>query len=296
MKPLLEVDGLARSYPTRKNLLGRTTRRLDAVKDVSFEVGKGETLGIVGETGAGKSTVGRLVLRLIEADAGTIRYDGVDLRELSRSKMRAMRRRMQMIFQDPFSSLDPRMTIRGAIGEPLKIYQDLTADERDERVLELLERVGMRADHLDRYPREFSGGQLQRIAIARALTTDPEFVVCDEPVAALDVSIQAQVLNLLLDLQAERGLSYLFISHDLSLVRFLAHRVAVMSKGEIVETGTTEQIFSDPQDPYTRKLLSAIPEPRPTRISRWPGSQQGAAGVNADGLQASLPVAASTEA
>lgn len=270
MEPLLEVEGLRKSYPVRKNVLGRTTEHFHAVRDVSFEFGRGETLGIVGETGAGKSTVGRLALRLIEPDAGSIRFDGIDLNTLSRRELRATRRRMQMIFQDPFSSLDPRMSIRATVGEPFQIHQGLKGAELDARILELLERVGMRADHLDRYPREFSGGQLQRIAIARALATEPEFIVCDEPVAALDVSIQAQVLNLLIDLQVERGLSYLFISHDLSLVRFLAHRVAVMCQGEIVEIGTTEEIFSDPKHPYTRKLLSAVPVARPTRVSRRP--------------------------
>lgn len=270
MSALLAADGLHKSYVVRRDPFGRPKRRFHAVKDVSFTVGRGETLGVVGESGAGKSTLGRLALRLIEPDDGRLSYDGVDLSGLSRSAMRAMRPRMQMIFQDPFSSLDPRMTIRGAVGEPLRIHRGMSGSALDAKVLDLLERVGMRKDHLDRYPREFSGGQLQRIAIARALATEPEFIVCDEPVAALDVSIQAQVLNLLLDLQAERGLSYLFISHDLGLVRFLAHRVAVMNAGEIIETASTEDIFTDPQEPYTQKLLSAIPEPRPTRRSRWP--------------------------
>ncbi|ROO87471.1 oligopeptide transport system ATP-binding protein [Actinocorallia herbida] len=272
MSALLQAELLGKRYRVRRGMPGRPARYFDAVKDVSFEIGRGETLGIVGESGAGKSTVGRLVLRLVEADTGAIRYDGQDLRELSGRGMRSMRSHMQMIFQDPFSSLDPRMTVGAAVAEPLRLHKGLKGAELEHRVLDLLQRVGMRADHLDRYPREFSGGQLQRIAIARALATDPEFIVCDEPVAALDVSIQAQVLNLLLDLQAERGLSYLFISHDLSLVRFLAHRVAVMSQGAIVETGTAEEIFAEPAHAYTRKLLSAIPEPRPTRVSRWPGS------------------------
>lgn len=272
MTSLLEVEGLNKSYPSKRNLLGRVTERFDAVKNVSFEIGHGETLGIVGETGAGKSTVGRLVLRLIDADSGSVTYDGVDLSTLSRSQLRASRRRIQMIFQDPFTSLDPRMTIGAAIAEPLRIHQRIKGEELEARTLEALERVGMRKDHLQRYPREFSGGQLQRIAIARALTTAPEFIVCDEPVAALDVSIQAQVLNLLIDLQVERGMSYLFISHDLSLVRFLAHRVAVMRNGEIVETGPTEQVFHSPEHEYTKKLLSAIPQAKPTRASRWPGA------------------------
>jgi len=232
---------------------------------VGFTVAPGETLGIVGETGAGKSTVGRMVLRLVEPDAGAVRLFGQDVLALSGRELRRLRSRAQMVFQDPFSSLDPRMVVRDQVGEPLLVHRSLPRADRDELVAALLKRVGMREDHLDRYPREFSGGQLQRIAIARALATDPDFVVCDEPVAALDVSIQAQVLNLLLDLQAERGLGFLFISHDLSLVRFLAHRTAVMRHGEIVETGPTEQLFTDPQHPYTRALVSAIPRLAPRR-------------------------------
>lgn len=272
MSTLLEVSGLNKSYVTKRNVLGRPTRTLQAVKNVSFDLQRGETVGIVGETGAGKSTVGRLVLRLIEPDSGKVVFDGQDVLELGKKDLRSLRQRAQMIFQDPFSSLDPRMVIRDAVGEPFTVHQGLRGEERDMRVLELLERVGMRADQLDRYPREFSGGQLQRIAIARALTTEPDFIVCDEPVAALDVSIQAQVLNLLVDLQAERGLGYLFISHDLSLVRFLAHHVVVMYMGEVVEAGPTEQLFSDPQHPYTQKLISAIPSARPSRQRRSPVS------------------------
>lgn len=265
MTPLVEVRDLRKTYPIRRNLLGKVVERLTAVAGVSFTIAPGETLGIVGETGAGKSTVGRMVLRLIEPDSGSVRMFGQDVLALRGRELRRLRQRAQMIFQDPFSSLDPRMVIRDAVGEPFTIHHGLRGEERDERVLDLLTRVGMRADHLDRYPREFSGGQLQRIAIARALATDPDFIVCDEPVAALDVSIQAQVLNLLLDLQEERGIGYLFISHDLSLVRILAHRVAVMRQGEIVEMGPTEQLFSDPQHPYTRQLIAAIPTPRPRR-------------------------------
>lgn len=272
MDNLLEVSGLNKSYVTKRNVLGRPTRTLHAVKDVSFNLKRGETVGIVGETGAGKSTVGRLVLRLIEADSGSVVFDGQEIMELGKKDLRSLRQRAQMIFQDPFSSLDPRMVIRDAVGEPFTVHQGLRGEERDTRVLELLERVGMRVDQLDRYPREFSGGQLQRIAIARALTTEPDFIVCDEPVAALDVSIQAQVLNLLVDLQHERGLGYLFISHDLSLVRFLAHHVVVMYMGEVVEAGPTEQLFSDPQHPYTQKLISAIPSARPSRQRRSPVS------------------------
>lgn len=265
MSPLLEVSGLHKSYPAKRNLLGRVTERSIVTNDVNFTVARGETLGIVGESGAGKSTIGRQVLRLIEPDSGTIRFDGEDVRKLKGKDLLSFRQRAQMIFQDPFSSLDPHMTIRNAVGEPLSIHFGIAGAERDRRVVEILQRVGMREDQLDKYPREFSGGQLQRIAIARALTLDPDFIVCDEPVAALDVSIQAQVLNLLLDLQAERGLSYIFISHDLSLVRFLAHRVMVMYRGEVVETGTAEELFENPQHPYTKTLVSAVPDPRARR-------------------------------
>jgi len=267
MSPLLEVAGLRKSFPAKRNLFGRVTERTVVSDEVSFTVGRGETLGIVGESGAGKSTVGRQVLRLIEPDSGTITFDGDDVRKLKGKDLLSFRRRAQMIFQDPFSSLDPHMTIRNAVGEPLTIHYGIKGAERDRHVVEMLERVGMRADQLDKYPREFSGGQLQRIAIARALTLDPDFIVCDEPVAALDVSIQAQVLNLLLDLQAERGLSYIFISHDLSLVRFLAHRVVVMYRGQVVETGTAEELFENPQHPYTKTLVAAVPDPRARRCS-----------------------------
>jgi len=263
--PLVEVEGLGKSFPARRDLLGRVVERHHAVRDVGFTIAPGETLGIVGETGAGKSTVGRMVLRLVEPDTGSVRLFGRDALALKGRELRSLRRRAQMIFQDPFSSLDPRMLVRDQVGEPLLVHRGLPRAERDELVVGLLERVGMRPDHLDRYPREFSGGQLQRIAIARALATDPDLIVCDEPVAALDVSIQAQVLNLLLDLQAERGIGFLFISHDLSLVRFLAHRTAVMKQGEIVEAGPTEQLFTDPQHEYTRALVSAIPRLVPRR-------------------------------
>ena len=262
MNPLLEVSDLVKTYPSKRNLLGRVRERTTVTDHVSFTVERGETLGIVGESGAGKSTVGRLALRLIEPDSGSVKFDGQDVLGLSKPELRTFRQRAQMIFQDPFSSLDPHMTIRAAVGEPLTIHRGLKGADRDAAVIALLMRVRLRADQLDKYPREFSGGQLQRIAIARALSTEPDFIVCDEPVAALDVSIQAQVLNLLIDLQRERGLAYVFVSHDLSLVRFLAHRVAVMLKGVIVETGPTEQVFTDPQHPYTKTLLHAIPDPR----------------------------------
>jgi oligopeptide transport system ATP-binding protein len=265
---MLEVRDLRKSFSMKRNLLGRTVQTFDAVKGVSFDIPAGTTLGIVGETGAGKSTVGRMVLRLIEPDGGTLTFNGADLRALDREAMRKMRRHMQMIFQDPFSSLDPRMVIGDTVGEPLTIFEGMKGEERTERVVELLERVGLGRHHFDRYPREFSGGQLQRVAIARALSTGPDLIVCDEPVAALDMSIQAQVLNLLIDLQRERQLGYLFISHDLSLVRRFAHRVAVMRNGEIVEEGESDEVFENPQHPYTKELAASIPIAKPRRRQR----------------------------
>jgi len=259
MSLILEVEGLNKSFG-RGGGLFRRTERTHVTRNVSFTLGRGETLGIVGESGAGKSTVGRQVLRLVEPDSGRIVFDGKDLLSMKRRELGQFRQRAQMIFQDPFSSLDPHMTVRDSVGEPLRIHSRLNRVERDEKVLEAIRRVGLRSDQLLKYPKEFSGGQLQRIAIARALITNPDMIVCDEPVAALDLSIQAQVLNLLIELQAERGLSYLFVSHDLSLVRFLAHRVAVMYRGEIVEMASAEEIFENPQHEYTKKLISAMPK------------------------------------
>ena len=250
---LLEATGLSKSFPARRTLLGRTRDVHHAVQSVDLTVHRGETVAVVGESGAGKSTLGRLVLRLIEPDEGSIVLDGVDVRALRARQLRALRKRMQMIFQDPYSSLDPRMVIEDAVAEPLVLHFDLTADERRARVLDLLTRVGISEHQADRYPYEFSGGQLQRIAIARALAVEPDLIVCDEPVAALDTSIQAQVINLLHDLQEEHGVAYVFISHDLSLVRLIADRVAVMYQGRIVEEGPTASVFEDPQDPYTRR-------------------------------------------
>jgi ABC-type glutathione transport system ATPase component len=264
-EPLLEVTDLRKSFVTKRDVFGRAVAREDAVRGVSFALPRGRTLGIVGETGAGKSTVGRLVLRLAEPDAGSVRLLGEDVLSLSRRDLRRLRRRAQMIFQDPFASLDPRMLVGQTIGEPLLLHAGLKGAARTARVVELLGRVGLPAGTADRYPHEFSGGQLQRVAIARALASEPDLIVCDEPVAALDVSVQAQVLNLLLDLQAERGLSYLFISHDLSLVRSFAHEVAVMNHGEIVESGPGSELFGHPQHPYTKELVSAIPVTRPGR-------------------------------
>ncbi|MFV9453476.1 ATP-binding cassette domain-containing protein [Rhodococcus sp. NM-2] len=265
MSPILEIDSLVKSFVKKRNLLGIPTEHTHAVKDVSFTLEKGRTRAIVGESGAGKSTIGRIALRLATPDTGSVKLFGDDIMKMSAKEVRRLRRRATMIFQDPFNSLDPRMLIGQSVAEPLTLHTKLRGSARDERVAELLERVGLRMDQLEKYPHEFSGGQLQRIAIARALATEPELIVCDEPVAALDVSIQAQVLNLLQDLQQERQISYLFISHDLALVKMFAHDVTVMRRGEVVESGTTEQIFEDPRDPYTKELLSAIPVMNPRR-------------------------------
>jgi oligopeptide/dipeptide ABC transporter ATP-binding protein len=265
MTDLVEVEGLEKSFSVERDLLGRTRRWEHAVRGVSFTIRQGETLALVGESGAGKSTVGQLVLRLIEADAGTINFGAVNIRELSRRGLQGWRRDAQVVFQDPYNSLDPRMTVGASVAEPLTVLERLGPVARNRRALELIEQVGLTAHHFDRYPYEFSGGQLQRLAIARAIATNPSLVVCDEPVAALDVSIRAQIINLLRDLQKQHGMSYLFISHDLSLVRAIADRVAVMYKGKIVEEGATRSIFRDPRHPYTKMLLSAIPMPDPRR-------------------------------
>ncbi len=265
MTAVIEAKGLTKSFPVQRNLLGRIGRWTHAVKGVSLKVGGRETLGLVGETGAGKSTVGRLLLRLIEPDAGVVRLHGVDLTALRGKDLRAVRAKARMIFQDPFSSLDPRMVVADAVGEPLTVHEGIRGSERRRRVLELFQRVGLGAHQMDRYPYEFSGGQLQRMAVARAISTNPDLIVCDEAVAALDMSIRAQVINLLRDLQEERGMAYVFITHDLSLVRLIAHRLAVMYKGRIVELGETETVFTNPRHPYTQALVEAIPLPDPDR-------------------------------
>jgi ABC-type glutathione transport system ATPase component len=263
---LLEVTGLSKSFVRRRNWLGRPRERTFAVRDVSLQLDAGETLAVVGESGAGKSTVGRLILRLIEPDGGRVVFDGVDIAGLDARALRERRRRMQMIFQDPHSSLDPRLPIGESIGEPLLVHFGTSRAERERRTAELLDRVGLPRSMTHRHPGELSGGQLQRVAIARALTLEPALIVCDEPVAALDVSIRAQVLNLMSELQQDLGLAYLFISHDLALVEVIADRVAVMRQGVVVETGTAEAIYRDPQDPYTRQLLEAIPQPLPPSL------------------------------
>ena len=262
---LLEATGLTKSFPAGRNLLGRATGWRHAVRGVDLRIARGETLAVVGESGAGKSTVGRLVLRLIEPDAGQVRLDGIDVLSLRSKPLRALRKRMQMIFQDPYGSLDPRMVVEDAVGEPLTVHFGTKGEARRRKVLELLDRVGIGEHQAERYPYEFSGGQLQRIAIARALAVEPDLIVCDEPVAALDVSIRAQVVNLLHELQRERGVAYVFVSHDLSLVRLIAQRVAVMYQGSVVEEGETAALFANPRHPYTRALLDVIPVADPRR-------------------------------
>jgi len=260
--PLLEVRDLVKYYKAT-GFLARNAPPVRAVDGVSLTVGQGETLGLVGESGCGKSTVGRTILRLQKATAGSVHFDGADLFALDRGALRQARRRLQIIFQDPYSSLNPRMSVGDAIAEGIEIHRLASRAEIPGRVARLLEEVGLDAGYASRYPHEFSGGQRQRIGIARALAVEPAFIVCDEPVSALDVSVQAQVLNLLADLQARRGISYLFIAHDLAVVRQIARRVAVMYLGRIVETGPTEEVLARPAHPYTQALLSAVPVPDP---------------------------------
>jgi peptide/nickel transport system ATP-binding protein/oligopeptide transport system ATP-binding protein len=260
--PVIEVQELVKVFPVRRAKGIRVTKRLvQAVSDVSFSIGRKETLGLVGESGSGKSTLGRCVLQLIEPSAGSVKYNGTELVGMSKEQLRPLRRELQIVFQDPFASLDPRLTVGDAIAEPLKIHK-IEGDHRA-RVRSLLDLVGLSPDHASRYPHEFSGGQRQRIGVARALALDPTFIVLDEPVSALDVSIQAGVINLLQDLQEELDLSYLFIAHDLSVVRHISERVAVMYLGKLVEVGPAEELYTGAAHPYTQALLSAIPEPDP---------------------------------
>jgi oligopeptide/dipeptide ABC transporter ATP-binding protein len=262
--PILEVRNLKKHFPIRKGLLSRSVGAVRAVDGVSFHVGPGETLGLVGESGCGKSTVGRLILRLIDPTEGEISLSGRRIDQLSQAEMRPERRQLQVVFQDPFSSLNPRMRAVDLVAEPLHNFETLSKDEMHARVADLFTKVGLRADQLTRFPHEFSGGQRQRLVIARALALNPKLIVCDEPVSALDVSVQAQVINLLEDLQKELGLSYLFIAHDLAVVEHISHRVAVMYLGRIVELANKADLYARPQHPYTEALLSAVPVPDPT--------------------------------
>jgi oligopeptide transport system ATP-binding protein len=262
---LLEVRNLKKYFPIRSGVFSRVTDYVQAVDDVSFAIGRGETFGLVGESGCGKTTTGRAVLRLIEPDAGEILFDGVDLRKLGSSELRTRRRDMQIIFQDPFASLNPRMPVRSIVGEPFAIHGTASGGERERRVAELLETVGLDPDLGGRYPHEFSGGQRQRIGIARALAMKPKLIVADEPVSALDVSIQAQIINLLADLQKQFGLAYLFISHGIPVIEHISNQIGVMYLGKLVEVGTSAEICTAPKHPYTKALLSAVPVPEPGR-------------------------------
>jgi oligopeptide transport system ATP-binding protein len=259
--PLLQVKNLRVHFPYRHGFFGRSSGSVKAVDDVSFEIVEGETLGLVGESGCGKSTLGRAILRLIEPSAGEVRFGGTNLLELDRVGLRAKRRELQIVFQDPYSSLNPRMTVAEIVGEALDIHR-LTPESsaRRERITELLEQVGLSAEHVSRYPHEFSGGQRQRIGIARALAVSPKLIVCDEPVSALDVSVQAQVVNLLQDVQTKLGLTYLFIAHDLAVVEHISRRVMVMYLGRVVESGPAEAVIRRPRHPYTRALIEAVPK------------------------------------
>jgi oligopeptide/dipeptide ABC transporter ATP-binding protein len=261
---LLEVKNLSKYFPIRGGILNKPVGAVHAVDNVSFSIKRGETLGLVGESGCGKSTLGKTLLRLIEPSAGQIIFDGVDITQLNTRDMRAIRQKIQLIFQDPYASLNPRMTVNSILTEPLKIHRLYTTlEEKNKRLYELLDYVQLPKEALNKYPHEFSGGQRQRICIARALAVKPQFIVCDESVSALDVSIQAQVINLLMDLQQELGLTYLFIAHDLKVVEFISHHVAVMYLGKIVEKAAAEDIYRNPKHPYTKALLSAIPIPNP---------------------------------
>ena len=272
--PVLEAVDLKKHFPVKKGILRKTVGQVYAVDGVTFTIGEGETLGMVGESGCGKSTVARTVLRLVEPTAGSIKLDGHDVTRLGKAELRPYRRQMQMIFQDPFSSLNPRMSAGDIVGEPLLVHRLADGKERERMVADIFDQVGLRRAQMKAYPHEFSGGQRQRISIARALSLNPKLIVADEPVSALDVSIQAQVINLMMDLQREKRLSYLFIAHDLAVVEHISHRIAVMYLGKIVEYADKRTLFTNPQHPYTEALLSAVPVPNP-RLKRTKRLLQG---------------------
>jgi peptide/nickel transport system ATP-binding protein len=261
---LLEVRNLRKYFPIHGGVFSRVVANVKAVDDISFDIGRGEVVGLVGESGSGKTTAGRTILRLIEPTSGGIKFNGTDIAKLGKRQLRQYRKEMQIIFQDPFASLNPRMTVGDIIGEALQIHNLARGKAREERVVELLEKTGLAAAHMRRYPHEFSGGQRQRIGIARALAVDPQFIVADEPVSALDVSIQAQVVNLLQDLKKELGLTLLFIAHDLGVVEYISDKVIVMYLGKIMEVAPAKELYSNPVHPYTEALLSAVPIPDPT--------------------------------
>lgn len=260
---LVEVKNLKKYFPIKKGFFGKSTLNVKAVDDISFSIKRGETFGLVGESGCGKSTTGRTLIRLYEATAGQIIFDGVDIAKMKEADLKEYRKRIQMIFQDPYASLNTRMTVADIIGEPLDIHNLKSGKARQEKIFSLLETVGLSKDHASRYPHEFSGGQRQRIGIARALAVDPDFIICDEPISALDVSIQAQVVNMLEDLQKEHGLTYLFIAHDLSMVKYISDRIGVMYLGKMAEIAPSDTLYATPLHPYSQALLSAIPIPDP---------------------------------
>jgi peptide/nickel transport system ATP-binding protein/oligopeptide transport system ATP-binding protein len=264
---LLSITNLQKWFPVRKGLIiEKTVDHVKAVDDVTFEIGEGETLGLVGESGSGKSTTGYCVLQLLKPTGGTVRFMGKELTTMGRTDLRELRKEMQIVFQDPYSSLNPRQTVGKIVEEPLSVHGQGTRRDRERRVRDLLATVGFNPDFTNRYPHEFSGGQRQRIGIARALALNPRLIVCDEPVSALDVSIQAQILNLLKDLQRDLGLAYLFVAHDLAVVRTMSDRIAVMNRGKIVELGKAEDVYSNPQEDYTKALLAAVPVPDPRKM------------------------------
>jgi oligopeptide/dipeptide ABC transporter ATP-binding protein len=265
--PLLQVANLTKHFPVRSGVFSRVSAQVHAVDDISFDIAQGETLGLVGESGCGKSTTGKLILKLLEPTSGSVTWRGERIDGLGAGEMRKLRRELQAVFQDPYSSLNPRMRAVDIVAEPIRNFESVSREEIHERVAALLDKVGLRRDQMVKYPYEFSGGQRQRLGIARALAPKPRLIVCDEPVSALDVSVQAQVINLLMDLQQELGISYLFVAHDLAVVEHISHRIAVMYLGKIVELTDKRSLFTDPQHPYTEALLSAVPVPDP-RVQR----------------------------